>query len=104
MSTTILRVGDAVLWRGAWGFEEPKTARVAVIELVERGQKNGGVPVDAVPWSAVPDHVVVTLDNNHWAYGRQLQPVPPESPEADCMLDSRGTCLFHHVNHAEAAG
>ena len=73
--STLLRVGDSVLWSGAWGYNEPQVAHVTGIELVEPGQKEGGVPVEAVPWSAVEREVVVDLDNGHWAYGTQLDPV-----------------------------
>ena len=100
MTSTLLRVGDRVLWSGAWGLDAPRPARVTGIELVEPEQVKGGVPVDAVPWSAAVERdVIVDLDNGHWAYGHQLRPLPPEPPEADCVLDSRGTCVFHGVVH-----
>ena len=39
---------------------------------------------------------------------RQIEKVmytPPVKalPEADCQLDSRGVCMFHHVEHEEPA-
>ena len=95
--STILRVGDRVLWSGVWGEQATRPVHVVRIDLIESGQIQG-VPVDAVPWSTVPHEVVVDLDNGHWAYGHQLRPMP-DSPEADCMLDNRGTCVVHHVVH-----
>lgn len=73
----MLKKGDNVNWRGAWGTQEPKIARVDVIEITRGGDKYGR-PVDEVDWSECEKgNVVVTLDNGHWAYGSQLSPLPP---------------------------
>jgi len=69
----ILSVGDTVMWRGAWGAEPPFNAKVMSIEKVGLGVKNG-VEVESIPWSQVKGrNIVVTLDNQHWAYGSQLE-------------------------------
>ena len=69
-----LRVGDTVLWRGGWGRDAPQWATVTHLEVcVEPGDKYG-VPVDQVPWVEV-DRVIVDLDNRHWAYGSQIEPL-----------------------------
>jgi hypothetical protein len=68
-----LKVGDKVMWRGAWGTEPPKEAIVESIEICKEGCKEGR-PVKSVDWWTVESgrKVVVTLNNSHWAYGNQL--------------------------------
>jgi len=72
----ILRVGDAVIWKGSWGQDSPLEAKVASIEeTVGKHQKNGE-SVSQTKWSRIKaDRAVVDLDNGHWAYGNQLQPI-----------------------------
>ena len=48
------KVGQKVMWRGAWGTEPPKPAVV-----VDTGEKNG--------------EPVYDLDNGRWAYEYQLE-------------------------------
>ena len=50
------KVGQRVMWRGAWGTEPPKPATV-----VDTGEKNG--------------EPVYDLDNGRWAYEYQLDEV-----------------------------
>ena len=66
-----LCVGDTVWWRGNFGTSGSKKAKVVRIEVVERGEKEGGTLVETVPW-AMKDSIVVDLDNGHWAYGDQI--------------------------------
>ena len=68
-----LKVGNKVMWRGGWGSEPPKEAIVEQIEICSEGCKHGRV-VKTVDWSVVGRgrKVVVTLNNDHWAYGDQL--------------------------------
>ena len=71
----ILRRGDEVIWRGAWGSDAPQRARVTGIEHT-RGDKYGDT-VDSAPWSEMTDReYAVDLDNGHWAYADQIAPVP----------------------------
>ena len=75
----VLAVGDRVLWQGAFGLHAARPARVKAIVL---GGKHGD-PASDVPWDVVARawggrYVVVDLDNGHWAYGAQLQPVAQE--------------------------
>jgi hypothetical protein len=71
----LLKVGDTVQWKGAWGRDLPQLAKVTSIELVVPGEKDGGEEVQKAPWSIVETNaVVVTLDNGHWAYGDQISP------------------------------
>ena len=72
--TNILETNDKVLWRGAWGSEPAQVATVTTIERDCQGKY--GVQVAAIPWDEVNTRsVVVGLDNNHWAYGNQLEPI-----------------------------
>ena len=67
----ILKIGDTVRWKGAWGSQPAKDAKIEGIDLT-RGGKYGD-PVDEIDWSEVYDrNVCVTLDNGHWAYASQI--------------------------------
>jgi hypothetical protein len=50
------QVGQEVIWRGSWGSQSPKPAKI-----VDTGEKNGKAVYD--------------LDNGHWAYEYQLEEV-----------------------------
>ena len=72
-----LKVGDKVMWRGGWGKEAPKKATVECIELCAVGSKYGK-DVKSVAWETIEKgnrSVTVSLDNGHWAYGYQLNPI-----------------------------
>lgn len=67
----MLKKGDKVNWRGAFGTEPIKEATVVEIELTKGGKD--GIPLDEISWDEVYDrNVVVTLDNEHWAYASQI--------------------------------
>ena len=69
-----LKIGDKVMWRGAWGNDAPKEAIVTEIELCANGKKYGKT-VKSVAWETFTSgsrSITVTLDNGHWAYGNQL--------------------------------
>ena len=69
-----LKIGDEVIWRGSWGKDAPKRAKVEAIEITGGGKY--GTPVDEVEWSKVRDrNITVDLDNGHWAYASQISPV-----------------------------
>ena len=68
-----LKVGDSVMWRGAFGSEAPKEAVVESIEICKKGGKHGRC-VEQVFWSK-KDEIVVDLDNGHWARGSQISPI-----------------------------
>lgn len=69
----IVRVGDTVIWRGAWGQDPAKEAVVDVIEADADFEDRVGRPVESLPWSRVPQSIL-TLTNGHWAYGYQISP------------------------------
>jgi hypothetical protein len=68
----VLRVGDTVIWLGAWGSEKEQNAVVTEIEKTAAARQKYGEPVRELPWSEV-ERSVVTLSNGHWAYGFQLR-------------------------------
>lgn len=79
---SILGVNDIVLWRGTWGSDAPQRAKVTRIEVCEPGAKDGDEAAH-VDWSLAnaprcEEHIVVNLDNGHWAYGSQLAPLEAE--------------------------
>ena len=71
MST--LKVGDTVMWRGGFGSDAPRKAKVVGIEVCPAGSKYGA-PRESVEWSKIHS-VVVDLDNGHWAKGHQISPL-----------------------------
>ena len=41
MGTNRLKIGDKVIWRGAWGLHEPKEAIIESIQIGAEGSKFG---------------------------------------------------------------
>lgn len=86
----MLKVGDKVIWRNAWGTLEPVTAIVEGIEVNCKGKE--GTPVNEVPWEQVKrGGVVVDLSNGCWAYGYQISKFGV-CPVCESLLDD-GECL-----------
>jgi hypothetical protein len=75
-----LRIGDTVMWSGAWGTNAPRPATVTGMQRVHPGEKYGH-GVEAMRWEDVPDRAVVSLANGHWAYGHQIAPMPLSEAE-----------------------
>jgi hypothetical protein len=68
-----LEVGDTVSWRGSWGRDLPKDAKVVNIEV--NCTTSMGAEVRGVIWSKVKKagrSIIVELDNGHWAYANQI--------------------------------
>ena len=63
-----IRTGDLVLWRGGFGTEPPRPARVAKIERCAQGKY--GTEVDEIDLDTTRG--VLVLDNGHWCYGHQI--------------------------------
>ena len=69
-----LKIGDEVFWRGGFGSEPKKKAKVIGIEVTNGGKY--GDDVEEVDWSKVKGrNVVVDLDNDHWAYAEQISKI-----------------------------
>ena len=67
-----LKIGDVVRWKGSWGVDPEKLAKVIGIEICPAGTKYGK-EVNKVLWATLDKkNVVVTLDNDHFAYGYQI--------------------------------
>lgn len=68
------KIGDKVMWRGAWGSDAPKIATIENIELVEEGQKYGDDVLEIEDDQMQGRTVVVSLlaDGSWWAYGHQI--------------------------------
>ena len=77
----MLKIGDEVMWRGAWGREPAMKAKVIEIEATDYHSKDG-YPVDEISWREVrADRAVIVLDNGHWCYGKQVYPMDAYIPE-----------------------
>ena len=70
-----VKIGDTVWWRGAFGMDAPRQAKVKAMERTENPRDKYGVEdLDSAPWSLVRQNkVLFTLDNGHWAYSDQIQ-------------------------------
>ena len=58
MKNTRLKIGDKVMWRGAWGTQPPVVATIKGIDLCPVGSKYGK-PVNSVSWDTVVNGKVV---------------------------------------------
>lgn len=70
-SKPVLKLGDVVSWRGAYGRDPAQDAIVESIE-VDCTDK-AGEDVEELRWDQVDDATIVMLTNGHWAYGSQIQ-------------------------------
>ena len=68
----IVTVGDTVNWSGGWGAHAPVPATVVGLEICAPGENEG---YDVPSADLDLHHVVVDLDNGHWAYGYQIAPL-----------------------------
>lgn len=73
----VIRVGDSVSWRGSWGSQPPKLAQVIHIEKTENEREKYGYAVNEVAVEE-KNYAVFSLNNGHWAYGDQIQPIENE--------------------------
>ena len=80
-----LKVGDSVLWSGAWGSQPEKRAKVTSIQINESNGSKHGEDVGSVAWATVVERqVIVDLDVecggdnvgrlSHWAWANQIRP------------------------------
>lgn len=76
------RIGDTVLWRGAFGTQLPQKAKVVGLEVTEEPRSKYGNEVEEVDECMIDDGCVLfILDNGHWAYSDQINLIRPESKE-----------------------
>ena len=68
-----IRIGTKVVYRGGFGFEGRKVARVTHIEQTFHPNEKYGHEVDEVTYSQ--DHYVLNLDDGHWCYSHQVDGV-----------------------------
>jgi hypothetical protein len=69
-----LKIGDTVNWRGCFGSDPKKKAKVEGIQITGGGKY--GDDVDEIDWSEMYDrNAVVDLDNGHWAYAEQVSKI-----------------------------
>ncbi len=72
----IVKVGDTVLWKGAFGSGPEQEAVVKGLEITGVPYEKEGDSVDEVPWSLVRRGLVVfDLENGHWAYSNQISKI-----------------------------
>jgi hypothetical protein len=74
MSDKVIKLGSRVMWRGAWGSEEPKEAKVEGIEETEEPHSKYGTEVAFIDFDN-RECSVLELDNGHWCYGDQIDEV-----------------------------
>ena len=71
-----LKVGDKVMWRGAFGMDAPKVAEVTGMEVTERSRDKHGESVSEVSWELVRANIVafsLTYEGEYyWAYSDQI--------------------------------
>ena len=88
----MIRIGDFVMWSGAWGTETAKRVQVHGMELCAAPRQKYGVPVTEVP-STMKDYVNFTLSNGHWAYGDQITLIDNEQVRT-VRESSEGACTL----------
>jgi hypothetical protein len=72
----VLSVGDVVNWRGSWGSDEPKQAKVEQIYKAQYLGDKEGKRVKQADWSDVKDRdYIIDLDNGHWCYANQISKI-----------------------------
>lgn len=75
----VIKVGDVIKLRPAFGAQPAIDARVLQLEVVPAGEKEGGVQVNAFPLCAeTAQHLIVVHASGvppcatRWAYGSQV--------------------------------
>ena len=74
MSDNLIRVGDTVFCRSGCGSETPQPVIITHLELCAEEGDKWGVPVSELPWSE-KGRAVMNLNNGHWCYGSQIEPL-----------------------------
>ena len=70
----LLKIGDTINWKGSWGSDPSKKAKVTGIEV--NCVSKDGDEVEVVEWGEVDsESVILSLDNDHWCYGYQVKQI-----------------------------
>ena len=68
-----IKVGDTIQYRGCFGMDDPKSAKVTAIDVSEFPRDKNGDSVTQVSYGIVEqDRATFSLDDNHWCYGSQV--------------------------------
>lgn len=68
------KIGDYIIYRPAFGMEDPVIAKVTGLTLTTLPRDKYGTDVTQIDWYCVKENkVVFSLDNSHWCYSDQVQ-------------------------------
>jgi hypothetical protein len=71
--SSILKIGDEIIYRGCFGSGTEEKVIVEGITLTEEPREKYGVEVEAVSVSDVrANRTLLSLSNGHWCYGEQV--------------------------------
>ena len=71
----VLKIGDKVAWRHAWGSGPLAEAVIEHITVTDYPREKYGDDREKVGWDLVhANRVCVSLSNGSWAYGSQISP------------------------------
>lgn len=69
-----VKIGDTVNWKGCFGMDAPRAAKVVSMELTDYPRAKYGKVVNEVTAEQIAENrVLFTLDNNHWCYSEQIE-------------------------------
>ena len=75
------------MWSGGWGSKPPKKAKVTGIELCENQNDTNGINVREIDIKDL-NRSVFMLDNGHWAYGVQIEPIEKPTCEHSAGMNA----------------
>jgi hypothetical protein len=84
-----IKIGDKVNWRGSWGKEIAKEVTVKTIEWVEGGKGKYGIPKDEILIPAKDWCIFGFEENNHWAYGHQIDLIKSNQLTTEALNQSK---------------
>lgn len=70
----VISVGDTVMWRGTWGQDAAKPAKIIDMQLCEEERMKYGIDIEKA-YLKDKNRLCVVLDNHAWAYGFQIEPI-----------------------------
>ena len=73
MSERLIKIGDQIRYRGGWGNDPEKVARVTALDVTDQPNEKYGESVEEVSVDLVRNDVVLfCLDDGHWCYSSQI--------------------------------